>query len=93
MNDRMILAAEKAYRKFEEKASEIAKDVKSRLEGFDCEVSCDIYKGDGLCACFENLEYYLDNEGGYNLDDFVVSVKSIPKRGKIDINFVLKNSF
>lgn len=92
MNDRMILEAEKAYRKFEEKADKIASDVQSRLEGFDCDVFCDIYKGDGLCVCFGNLEHYLDNEEIYNVDDFVVSVKSIPKRGKIDIYFVLNNS-
>lgn len=92
MTDRMILAAEKAYRKFEEKADKIAADVQSRLEGFDCDVSCDIYKGDGLCVCFDNLEHYIDNEGGYNTDCFVIPVKSIPKRGNIGIEFVLKNS-
>lgn len=92
MNVRMILEAEKAYRKFEEKADKIALDIESRLEGFECEVSCDIYKGDGLCVCFENLKHYLENENVYNVDDFVVPVKSIPKRGKIDIYFVLNNS-
>lgn len=92
MNDRSILEAEKAYRKFEQKASVIAADVMKRLKGFDSEVSCDNYKGDGLCVCFENLEYYLENEGVYNLDSFVVPVKSIPKRGDIDLNFVLNNS-
>ena len=94
MNDRMILAAEKAYRKFEEKADKISSDVKSRLEGVDCGVSCDNYKGDGLCVCFENLSSHChyEYEKLYSTDCFVVPVQSLPKRGKIDVAFILENS-
>lgn len=94
MNNRIILAAEKAYLKFEQKASKIAANVMSRLNGFHCEVSCDNYKGDGLCVCFENLfdNNHVKNENLYGVDSFVVPVKSIPERGKIDIDFILKNS-
>lgn len=94
MNDRMIHEAEKAYQKFEQKAGKIAANVMSRLKDFHCEVSCDNYKGDGLCVCFENLfdNNHVKNESLYGLDSFVVPVKSIPKRGNIDIEFVLKNS-
>ena len=91
MNKRMIQSAESAYRNFENKAAVIAADVTARLEGFQCEVSCDMYK-DGLCVCFENLEAYIKNEYRNILDSFVVPVKDIPKRRKIDIDFVLKNS-
>lgn len=92
MNNKMIVSAEKTYRKFENKAAIIAKDVESRLDDLHCEVHCDVYKGDGLCVCFENLKDSLKDTRLNILDSFVVPVKSIPKRGKIDINFIFKNS-
>lgn len=90
----MICSAENAYRKFKSLSENISKDIQSRLDGFECEISCDWYHGDGLCVCFENLNDCAEFEYKklYNLDSFVVPVDVIPKRGKIDVDFVLKHS-
>jgi hypothetical protein len=94
MKNKMIIEAENAYKKFEAKADKIAAEVKLRLDKIDCDVSCDYYKGDGLCVCFHDLSSHChyEYEKLYAVDCFVVPIQSIPKRGKIDVDFILKNS-